>query len=141
MSFEIGQIFENEYPPEAAAQCNQSGLAFIQEIVSTDGIRRFQIVESTPSSAELQQLLQAKANRAAAVNSIIIEVDQMLFDGDEQSQNRINRVISSATNDADVVKWVLADNTVANVTIQQLKQVLQLATSKQSELQIEPYIK
>ncbi len=45
MTFEIGQIFETEYPPEAAIWCNEIGAAFIQEIeAGSDGHRRFQIV-------------------------------------------------------------------------------------------------
>ena len=32
MNFEIGQIFEGEYPPEAAVFCNSRGDCYIDEI-------------------------------------------------------------------------------------------------------------
>ena len=44
MEFEIGQIFESEYPPEAAFWCNDCGDRYIKEIEPQNGVRRFQIV-------------------------------------------------------------------------------------------------
>ena len=41
--FYIDQIFEGEYPPEAACYCNDRGDRYIEEIDQTDGKRRFQI--------------------------------------------------------------------------------------------------
>lgn len=54
--FEIGQIFEDMYPPEAAMWCNENG-AYITELDPVDGVRRFQIVaipEPTPEEIEVQ---------------------------------------------------------------------------------------
>lgn len=45
MNFEIGQIFEGEYPPEAAVWCNTRGDCSIQQV---DG--GYQIVENPPVS-------------------------------------------------------------------------------------------
>lgn len=46
MEFEIGQIFEGEYPPEAAFWCNDCGDRYIKEVEATlDGVPRFQIVK------------------------------------------------------------------------------------------------
>ena len=46
MGFEIGQIFEGEYPPEAAFWCNDCGDRYIKEVEATlDGVPRFQIVK------------------------------------------------------------------------------------------------
>lgn len=63
MDFYIGQIFEGEYPPEAASWCNNRGDCYITEIEPLpDGTRRFQIKEiPEPSlvdlkSAKLSQL-------------------------------------------------------------------------------------
>lgn len=65
MVFEIGQIFEGEYPPEAAVFCNESGKAYIDEIESTpEGVRRFQIVAiPEPTAEELSKELRAKRDR------------------------------------------------------------------------------
>lgn len=46
--YEIGQIFEGEYPPEAAVWCNSRGDCSIQQV---DG--KYQIVENPPISLEI----------------------------------------------------------------------------------------
>lgn len=43
--YEIGQVFEGEYPPEAAVWCNTRGDCSIQQV---DG--KYQIVENPPVS-------------------------------------------------------------------------------------------
>ena len=43
MNFEIGQVFEGEYPPEAAIWCNEIGKVHIEEIEPVDDVQRFQI--------------------------------------------------------------------------------------------------
>lgn len=145
MNFELNQIFESVYPPEAAAWCNKNN-AFIQE-TRQDGKRIFQIVAiPAPTEEELkaEELEKAKAERAVAVEKITVEVDGMVFDGDEISQQRMSRTISAAIAlgvDLDEQKqvWVLADNSVAQPTIRQLAEALRLAGEKQTELWTMPY--
>lgn len=48
MTFEIGQIFEGEYPPEAAVWCNSRGDCSIQQVDS-----KYQIIENPPVSLEI----------------------------------------------------------------------------------------
>lgn len=48
MTFEIGQIFEGEYPPEAAVWCNTRGYCSIQQVGG-----KYQIVENPPVSLEI----------------------------------------------------------------------------------------
>lgn len=48
MTYEIGQIFEGEYPPEAAVWCNSRGDCSIQQV---DG--KYKIVENPPVSLEI----------------------------------------------------------------------------------------
>lgn len=93
-----------------------------------------------PTEEEIaaQALAQAKAERAEAVSKIIVTVDGMQFDGDEESQQRVARSII-ALEDGETMPWVLYDNTIAEVTKEQLKQVLRLAGQKQSELWVVPY--
>lgn len=43
MEFNIGQIFEGVYPPQAADWCNNRGDCFIEEIEPVEGVRRFEI--------------------------------------------------------------------------------------------------
>lgn len=47
MEYEIGQIFEGIYPPEAADWCNNND-AYIDEIEPQGTTRRFQIKEQEP---------------------------------------------------------------------------------------------
>lgn len=79
-----------------------------------------------------------KSQRAANVASIAVEVDGLVFDGDEQSQQRMVRAILLMT-DSDTQRWVLANNAVANVTKAQLTQACLLAAEQQSDLWIESY--
>ena len=88
-------------------------------------------------------MTEAKTDRAEAVSNITVEVDGLVFDGDETSQDRMTRAITMFTSSglpADTTtSWVLADNTVAQVTIGQLSQALLLAGQKQTELWWKPY--
>lgn len=100
--------------------------------------------EPTPEEIEAQELAKAKAERAEAVSKIIVEVDDMRFDGDETAQTRMGRTISAAMAlgaDLNTVKrtWVLADNTVAEPTIAQLAKALELAGNEQTRLWAIPY--
>lgn len=52
--FYVGQIFECEYPPEAAEWCNNRGDCHITELESSGDFRLFEIVENPqPDAAEL----------------------------------------------------------------------------------------
>lgn len=89
-------------------------------------------------------LSKAKEERANAVAAITVEVDGMTFDGDETAQGRMARAITmfqaSSLPEDTTTAWVLADNTVAQVTVAQLAQALLLAGQKQTELWTVPYV-
>lgn len=53
--FNIGQIFEDDYPPEAAEWCNTRGDVHIEEIELKGETRRFQIVENPKPTPEEQE--------------------------------------------------------------------------------------
>lgn len=96
--------------------------------------------ELTPEEQEAQNLAIAKRERAAKVAAITVEVDGMVFDGDEQAQSRMARAITAAeTAGLESTAWVLADNTVATVTKVQLQQALAKAMIAMSELWTYPY--
>ena len=86
-----------------------------------------------------EALIKAKEERADYVSKIIVEVEGMKFDGDETSQDRMARSIV-ALNDEETVQWVLADNTIAQVTKEQLRQALRLAGEAQTAIWANPYI-
>ena len=96
-----------------------------------------------PEEVAAEELAQAKAERAAAVSRITVTVDGMTFDGDEVSQERMARTITAAVATGEdmsaTTTWVLADNTVAQVSMQQLAQALRAAGEQQTALWTVPY--
>lgn len=126
---------------ELAQWCNENN-AFI--IDRGDYYEAVAIPEPTAEELEAQALAQAKAERAEAVSKITVEVDGMVFDGDEEAQTRMGRTVSAALAlgvDINTEKrtWVLHDNTVAQPTIAQLAEALRLAGEAQTKLWTVPY--
>lgn len=75
MGFEIGQIFEGEYPPEAAFWCNDCGDRYIKEVEATlDGVPRFQIVK-VPDLTDEEIAAHVRAER----NMKIAETDYYMM--------------------------------------------------------------
>jgi hypothetical protein len=104
--------------------------------------RGFEPYTYTPS--EKDKLSQKKALREEELENLKVQVDGMVFDADEISQNRISRILSTAytlNQDIDTTfkEWVLADNTISKVSIRQLSAVLEKASEKTSELWLKPY--
>ena len=99
--------------------------------------------EQKQAEADAEALALAKVERAEAVAALTVEVDGMVFDGDEKAQERMSRTITAATATGasmdDTTTWVLHDNTVATVTIKQLAAALRLAGEAQTALWIIPY--
>ena len=97
----------------------------------------------TPEEQQQELMEQKKALRAEAVSKITVTVDGMVFDGDEKAQERMSRTVSIATANGmpmtTETTWVLADNTIAQVTLQQLAKACLLAGQKQTELWTVPY--
>lgn len=146
--YEIGQIFDGEYSPEVAVWCGENN-AYIKEIEAVEGVRQFKIVtipEPTKEELAEQALTQAKQERAEEVSKITVEVDGLIFDGDEDSQTRMARTITASQAlglpEDSTISWAMADtnaNKVEQVTIAQLSKALYLAGCKQSELWCKPY--
>ena len=96
--------------------------------------------EPDPEPTEEELLERAKHERAKQVAAIKVEVDGMTFDGDETSQSRMARALEVASiTGMESTVWVLADNTVAEVTVAQMKQALSKAMLKMGELWTVPY--
>ncbi len=100
--------------------------------------------EPTEEEIKAEALAKAKRVRESAVAQIKVTVDGMEFDGDEVAQGRMSRTIAVAVaQGADLETttrtWVLADNTVATVTVRQLAQALELAGNAQTTLWTVPY--
>jgi len=86
-------------------------------------------VEPEPTKSELDAITyaQAKQDKILAVSQITVTTALgKVFDGDEISQNRMARAVT-ASNAGDTTQWILADNTQATVTHEELKEALLLA--------------
>ena len=87
-----------------------------------------------------QMLAQDKAERAEAVNKITVEVDGMAFDGGEHAQARMaNAIKASEILGRSSVIWVLANDEVATVTVEQLKEAFAKSVVTMGELWPRPY--
>jgi hypothetical protein len=93
----------------------------------------------TPEELAVAELDKAKAERATAVAAITVEIDGMVFDGDEKAQERMTRAVILADSPEETTEWVLHDNTVAIVTAEQLRKACKLAGKAQTVLWIKPY--
>ena len=82
-----------------------------------------------------QDAVAAKKLRDTAVAAIKVTVSGKVFDGDEVAQGRIARAVAAAESAAiSTYQWKLADNSVAAVSLDELKQALALAFQAQSAL-------
>ena len=109
-----------------------------QEICALLGVEIVNL--PAPELSEEERLSVRKLARSRAVNAIIVAVDGMKFDGDEVAQGRMARALKVAElNNLDKTAWVLADNTVVEVTKKQLEEALTKAMLQQATLWTKPY--
>lgn len=134
--FEKDQKVSKEEYTKVAIWCNSNG-HYIEEVNGEYFIR--QIAPPTEEEIAAEELAKAKAERAEYVAKLVVTVDNLQFDGDETSQDRMARSIV-ALNDGETVQWVLADNTIAQVTKEQLRQALRLAGEAQTAIWANPYL-
>lgn len=95
--------------------------------------------EPTAEELAAQALAEAKAERARAVAAITVEVDGMVFDGDEPAQERMARAVLMAGSPEETTEWVLHDHSVAEVSADQLRRACRAAGQAQTALWIAPY--
>ena len=99
------------------------------------------VVYTRKSDEQIAEVMLQKAKqvRAQEVASIIITTQAgNAFDGHEDAQNRMARALLGL-GDADTMPWVLADNTIAQVTKAELQEALRLSGAAMAELWVKPY--
>ncbi|MFM5866094.1 DUF4376 domain-containing protein [Aeromonas caviae] len=75
-----------------------------------------------------------KVERQERVDALVVEVDGLVFDGNEISTRRMADVIAAADDLVDTTEWTLADNKVVVVSVRQLKQALRLSTATRTAI-------
>lgn len=81
-----------------------------------------------------------KALRASAVERITVTTGSgRTFDGDEISQGRVARAIIGLAGQpvGSTIQWVLSDNSVVDVEVEEMKEALTLAGLRQTEIWVQ----
>lgn len=135
-TYEIGQIFENTYEPEAAMWCNSNG-AFIIELESQNGKRRFQIQEVPKPALEeikLQKIEELKQERTKREEAPV-EFSGKLWDFDAKSRDRITAAITALEiSEIEYIVWTAYDDTSSALTANDLKGIIATAAIRGNEL-------
>lgn len=76
-----------------------------------------------------------KVERKARVDALEVEVDGLVFQGNEISQGRMLRRADTLNGD-ETADWVLADNTVVQVTSAQLRAAARAAVDEMGRIWI-----
>lgn len=98
-----------------------------------------QYASITADYLERVRMQEAKASRQAEIDAIIVTTAAgNSFDGDEASQTRMTRAITSLQ-PGETMPWVLADNVAADVSKEELQEALRLAGTVQTEIWLRPY--
>lgn len=99
-----------------------------------------EVVEEKEEQTEEMRLALAKQIRANEVSNITIDVDGMIFDGDEVSQGRMRNAIEAMkVSGKEEIEWKLADEKVALVTLEQLESAFVQAVETMNALWVDPY--
>ena len=109
-------------------------------VPAADGNREYELIKqwlaegNEPEAAfsaeelESQRLAELKRAKTDALTKIVVEVDGKLFDGNETARlNMISAIQASDLLGITENTWKLADNSVATVSVADLKQALALA--------------
>lgn len=76
-----------------------------------------------------------KNQRGVEVDAITVEVEGMVFDGNEQSQQRMDRAARTMEQmTIPTMRWKLSDNSFVDVTASQLTQATALAGQQQADI-------
>lgn len=125
-AYEIGQTFEDIYPPEAAIWCNENGV-FITELEKQGDKRIFQIQEiPAPPLDEVKayKIQELKNYRNTEEESPILYKGK-LWDFDSKSRDRINAAATALeVNNIESIEWTANDDTSMLLTANDLKSIV-----------------
>ncbi len=131
--FQIGQIFEETYPPEAACWCNEHGDRYITEIDPTeDDKRRFQIVAvPAPSVDDVRQQklqeLDQKFMRWYEQDATVTSSLGFVADSDARAMMDVSGLVTTLeatpAETRSTVAFMDAENQPHMLTLEQMKAV------------------
>lgn len=89
----------------------------------------------TPEEVEVDLRNLKREIRTKNVSEIVVDVDGLMFDGDEVSQNRMARtIVAMQTAGVTSIPWTLADNSISDVTVDKLIEALLKSGQAQSSM-------
>ncbi len=108
--FYIGQIFEGEYPPEAACYCNDHGDRYIEEIEPTaEGVRRFEIkAVPEPTTEEIAAGIRMQRDMLIRETDYLAMPDYPLTDDEREALTQYRqalRDLPQAEGFPDAIAW------------------------------------
>ena len=136
----IVEVFETN--DQELAELNGFTTPCDREIVQVhDGSYKFadEVTEEDflPTLAEVKE---SKINELKSIRDteevMPIEVNGHLFDYDDKARERINAAIIALDLTQGTITWTLADNTVTNLTANDLKYVIAMVAQRSNELHI-----
>lgn len=130
--YNIGQIFQGKYPPDAAVWCNRNG-AYIEAVEG--GYQIVGIPEPTLDEVKAEKIASLKADRDR-LEVEDIEVDGHLYDYDAKARERINNAIIALQASGTSILWTLANNDSVLVTAQDLVAVVSAVAVRSNTLHI-----
>lgn len=130
------KYFKNELNEIFAYDDEQIELGYGADLISITETEKDSILAPSNEELEAQAIVEYKALRIQAVNNIKVTTEAgSTFDGDETSQTRMVRA-ASLMDEVEVTNWVLADNTVIEVSKAELVEAAKLAGQEQTRLWI-----
>lgn len=108
--FYISQIFEGEYPPEAACYCNDHGDRYIEEIEPTaEGVRRFEIkAVPEPTTEEIAAGIRMQRDMLIRETDYLAMPDYPLTDDEREALTQYRqalRDLPQAEGFPDAIAW------------------------------------
>ncbi len=97
-------------------------------------------IDGTPDLVKEQADIDAKAysdwkaSRQLAVDTIEVTYGNVVYQGDEKSQDRMSRAINGLPDDVATINWTAKDNTSVALNRIQLRELLGLCGAEQSIL-------
>lgn len=122
--------------PDAVVWVLSGGIVQVQnhgDVDLTEVIENHDGSVENANDAALAAWEAIKADRTEAVAQITVEIDGMVFDGDEESQTRMARAITGLEPN-ETQLWKLTDHSIVYPTREQLKAALRLAGEEQTRL-------
>lgn len=136
----------NSYKPAPTPDYDPSTHC-VYEVAPVGGVQQWALRELSDAEKQAHQdaqvaqaQQQTKDKRDEAVSSIRVTTSTgKVFDGDETSQTRMARAVVAlqAAGQTETL-WVLADNTPATVSLDELAEALALAGAEQTRLWVQP---